>query len=377
MLATVLIACYFLSYPPFVTPWYISQTLRLSLEFALILPILAREIIADRKTLLPVVFLVVIAFKLVVTNDDAQFLLSRFDKVLFAVLLFSLLRNDENLLYRVRCILEVVLFVTAIQIWLAAVVWVFDSGAFVFDYFNVSEHADYGYSGHPVLGNVVPRSFGSFSLIRPMGFFMEPGMIASLLVFYSYAVSPWPLSSGLRGARNMLYWSAAVLTGSSSAVVLLLAIAVFRVTKRTYVAILIFVIAGIIVVSAISLVGQYIPSGTNRIGRMQSFVDVMRSSTIVSLVVGHTLGHGGSTEFGAINAGVAKLIVEFGVIMAFYLLRFLKRSIANVEAFVMALLVNLAFDFFWWPLFWVIVAAIRQGLPYNTVLRPASLEPAQ
>jgi hypothetical protein len=358
-LVGIAVCAYLLVYPPFVFTWFVPDTFRIMLELLIVFPMLAGQMIAPKKSKIILVFLALGLVKVVFFPADEQTIFGRFDKIVFAVCFVEAMHRNGLLFGFVHRMLEFFLVLTSIQVIASSLLWFSFPGLFVFDRFNVSLHSNYAYFGNILLGNLTHRSFGYLDVARPMGYFTEPGLAASVLVMYSFAHAPAALSKPLRLFRQVLFAGAAIATGSITAVGLLGARVVLRIVRKPVVAIGIVLSGVLVVFFAYQALSTFIPSGESRVGRMQDVVATLKSASPLDLLIGREVGAGGTVS--AINAGIGILIVEYGLIAAFFLLNFLRKICIRLDVFVVLLLMNLAFDFFWWPIFWVIAAVLHEG----------------
>ena len=77
----------------------------------------------------------------------------------------------------------------------------------------------------------------------------------------------------------------------------------------------------------------------------------------VDLLIGRRIGTG-ETEYGAINSEIGKVLVEYGLVLGFFLFGLLRRISLRLDVPVILLLANLTFGFYWWPVFWVIAIVV-------------------
>jgi hypothetical protein len=351
--------CYLLAYPPFIFTWYVPEWLRLSLELLIVLPMIAQQIIARKKSVVVLLFAAFGVAKLATSFGDIQTVLSRFDKVVFAACLFDAARLNPALKRFLHGALELVFIVTGVQLILSSFLWFTMPGLYVEDALRVTEHSAYGYAGNLILGNVAPRSFGPLAVARPMGYFMEPGLVGCLLVLYAFSPEPQRLGRSASRLRTVFFIAAAVSTVSISVLGLLGARLCYRVFKRKWMAIAAILLAVSVVLVAYQALTSFMPSAITRMGRSQGVLSLFLSSSPVDLAIGHEVG-AGETEEGAINSGIQRILVEHGLILGAYFLLFMKRRTICVEDFTTMILMNLAFDFLWWPVFWVIAVVLRE-----------------
>jgi hypothetical protein len=358
MLIGLGVCAYLFAYPPLIFTWYIPDWLRLGVEFLVVFPMLVQQLITRRKSKIILVFLLLGIIKAASFAGDAGTVLARFNKIVFAVCLLETMRNDELLVGFIHRMLEFFILATTIQLILSAIFWYSFNGWFTYNALHVHEHSEYGYFGNILLGNLAPRHLGPIKVARPMGYFMEPGLAASLVVVYSFAPSPLALDRQLRRWRDVVLAAGALATASITALGLLGARIVFRAVKKRAVALGIIFCGVALTLLAYEALSPFVPSAANRAGRTRSVVTSIKAATPYALLLGRKIG-AGESEFGAINSGIGRVLVEHGLLVSLFLLVFLWRASGRIEIFTIMLLMNFAFDFFWWPFFWVIAAVLR------------------
>lgn len=364
---------YSILYPPFFTTHWIPDTLRLSFEAVSVSVLLFISFLKSERNFyrdLILILLFTLVF-IVFRNSEFRTYLSEANKLILGVCLISLFQRRQLSQLLFRQLFFVVLIFTSIQILFAQLMAGISPSLFVsVQKIDEFQYINYGYYYHWLLGNMMYIN----GVPRALGYFVEPGYAAGFLSIGLAYLFQRKEKSVRDVVAIYLLFAAGVFTGSQTFYVTIVCLLGFVYAGKFLVQIkgkkllqLFLVIVGLLSAFVV-FVGVYkifLTTGslTNRLVRLESayssFVQLKASELVFGMGAGASAAAGQSFSMGWLLLALERGLPKF-ILVIYILSQIIGRSrLLQITIF----LFSFAFEFFWWPLFWIGLASVSDFGP--------------
>ncbi len=354
---------YAILYPPFISIVFVPDNIRIAFEFFTLLFLLFVYIkyrFFSIPKLLIIFIIITLLTYLLVINDPIN-LLSSLNKIIFIILLIKVLQEKASLTEYFR-IFWIVLW-SALSL---AAILCFISFHLNLLKFHELEHviSYYYYYSHPILGNIRPKDYEMFQLGRVAGYMFEHGQLAFFFGFNVIA-SKYLIDDPLQCKMFMIINLLAGMVTFSFTFYILLPITLLYamyIYKKWRNDLLISTIYMMMVLSIIFFlfwgVGlEDYSSLADREARFNIGLSMLLNNNIKTMLFGNgiafTLEEGGLS----ISSGLFNILVSRGLLCLIYIMYLTYQYTKyNIPLLIYILLYNMAFEFYWAPIFWLGVA---------------------
>lgn len=357
---------------PFMSVLFVSQYIRNFVEittiFLLIILQKKRNIKNKRILLLVALIMTTIAFNSYVNINTVASLASR---VLFFFLFLSILARY----YSTRLILKKtwIIFwgINSILVILSFVL--FETSLIKFDALylgNVSDwagqNAQYQYYFNPLFGTIsMTRIIFNYEIGRISGYFFEPGLLAFFFGFNIIA-SKYIFQNKIKKRIFIIINSIAGCLTLSLTFYIAISISIFNLFIEKYLRskLLILVLALITIgfISYLTLFKFSLFEDNSLMVRTNTAdlaLESIKDHSMVSFFFGEGVGSFSDNYSSGLNSGLMQVLVEWGFLAFIYILYVLYFGMKNKFSLLIYIMVSsLAFNFFWYPIFWAGVALI-------------------
>lgn len=369
LLALIICLC-MLMYPPFLSSAYVSIYLRLALETGLLCYLIIKNKI--KYNIIFILILYVIYGFLSVGSDDLKNYISSLNKILFFILLISMLKKRQDLAKYLKTywiIIWKILSISAIVAFLG-----YELKIIKFSEFELAE-GSYLYYINPIFGALSPKIFFGVELVRVAGYMFEPNLLSFFFGFNLLIAKH--IFDNNKSRKSFIYLNAiaGLFTLSTTYIFFIIAylvnIILGKLLKNKLLKITLLIILSLVLIKVITIDLLEFSSATDRLLRMNEGLSLLRNNNIVTWLFGNGGGFA-SREIGmGISAGFLSALVEKGLILlAVVILLMRKYSKFDLVLWLYLLYYNLVVELFWYPIFWVGISIAYATYYHNKYKTP-------
>ena len=347
--------------PLILSDFFISALFRLSVEFLLLSYLLLRLYPLNRVPVIFVLFCTILLVKTPFILDNYDSFLARTNKIIIFYFLQKFVKDKKTVNKFFKYVYLIFTLITLFQIIFGFFVYNFLPG--FFKYHDFTPGSNYPYYGNIIFGNILIKRFGTYIVPRMCGYFVEPGVAACFLGINIFTSKVLIKSRLLKNIYNLLNIFAIVLTFSFTGVIAVVTPFISQKFYRSFInsgkGIKIVLLVLVFFLALLSIkVGSTIllySSISDRAMRFQFAISAIKSMNFLTLLFGYGIGFLGDADRG-FTSGILNLIIEQGLIYSVFIAYLLyKTSSSRKDLLVYSVVINFAFDFFAWPLFWIVL----------------------
>lgn len=368
-LVALVICAYMLIYPPFLSSAYVNIYLRLTLEIGLLCYLIIKSNIKYSIIFILILYIVYSFFSL--GSDDLRNYISSLNKILFFILLISMLKKRQHLAKYLKnhwIIIWKILSISAIIAFLG-----YEFKIIKFSEFEFAE-GSYNYYINPILGALLPKNFFGVEMARVTGYMIEPNLLS---FFFGFNLLIEKHIFENKSHKSFIYLNAiaGLFTLSTTYMFFIIAYLVYirldKLLANKLLIIILLVILLLVLINVITMDLLEFSSASDRLLRMNSGLSLLRNNNIVTLLFGNGASFS-SREVGmGISAGLLSVLVEKGLILlAVVILLMWKYSKFDLVLWLYLLYYNLVVELFWYPIFWVGISIAYATYYHNKYKTP-------
>jgi len=363
---------YILLNPPFIFLIYFDESLRLFLEFVILFYLFSIYFLSNKFSRFILVIVCLILVKAFMGIVNIPSLVARSNKFIITILMVSHIKVHREFLVSFIWIYRIVVITLIFQATLGYIsISLFPD---IFQLRLLTEGSVYPYYGNYLFGNVIYKGFGVNRIPRMCTYIVEPGVFAAMLGFNFLSADKLFKEKIIRyffilGTAVAIYTTFSY-TGLISVVATYSVIYYLKfITSKKATLIKVFVslmlaVLFFFIIRAFAATLLY-SSFNDRSLRMLAGLRLIQGMNIKTALIGYGIGFLGDFDRG-FTAGILNLFVEQGFItfcvIGVLLFRLTKN---NIGLIIYIMLVNLAFDFFAWPIFWLIIIIVNKDNIFN------------
>ncbi len=373
---SLLLLFYIVIYPPYIfAENYINPLFRISIEFIIVLYLLLVHFLYKRLKILLLLFLIMIFIKIFFVSIAFDTFVSRANKILIFLLIYKYIEQSFETDYYLKKIY--IFFVWILMFQLVIGFFIVNLMPSLFKYHLLIKDSIYPYYGNYIFGNFIYKYFGGLRVPRMCGFFTEPGILASFLGLNLVFCNSLILPKRKRRFFILMLCTSVILTFSFTGIIAIISSVIIsysidflrsdRALKRKILLIFFTVVVVLLLLISSSLLLRY-SSINDRIMRYIAGIKLVLNMNLKTFLFGYGIGFVGDFDRG-FGSGILNLVIEQGFLYFGVLIYIIKKVLKdNYRLLVYVIIINLAFDFFAWPLFWFSITIVNLAIKKQQML---------